>query len=720
MSEVNLTLGGPIEVKVAPAEGATNVTVQSATQNVVQVQAAIATDGLQGADGAGVPTNPAGSTGQALVKSTDAANDTEWAYIDKLHINVRNTTGNSIPAGSVVYAAGLQGNNVLIDLADASDSSKMPAIGFTYEEISHNSNGDVISAGVLNQNIHNVSGADEGKVLYVSTTAGEVTVTKPSGSANLVQNVGIVLKANNNNIVQKFKVSAIDRTNDIPNLANGTIFLGGGTNQRSPYTFPVATPNVGDILKVTASNQLTFEDSATLGQNLSNANLVASASRTFQVREDGRLSFTDAQTDTILAINESTKRVGVNTAATDEALHVSGNTKVDGDIIVSGTVDGKDVSTLMSNLADDSGPRLGGTLELGGQGIQDSTGIDLLNDVFVPTSSIHIGSTSPADQSLHITNGTIKIDDGVNPYTLPSADGSANQVIKTDGSGALSFTDQAADTNLGNTNLTLEAARVVEMGNGKSVDFQSGGESKFKIFSMGTAFGTSRFTVNGNGTTTSGQLRMKDADNSHILSLTAPASMSDNVTFTLPGSDGQNGNVLKTDGAGNLSFATTAKPTVFDQVYSQSFFDDIGIAQHFLPFKDINEQGQLYQEEAAMLMPFNGRIKSVSLKCSAITAPGNFTVRVHSLPTGSSIFSGSNWTEEESEVLPFAFGDSNHTFHFVFDNAQHFEPGDSISISLQANSTPGGGNAYWHVTTVVEFNTSSDLGASSVEHETNP
>lgn len=717
MSEVNLTLGDPIEVKVAPAEGATNVTVQSATQNVVQVQAAIATDGLQGADGAGVPTDPAGSTGQALVKSTDAANDTEWAYIDKLHINVRNTTGNSIPAGSVVYAAGLQGNNVLIDLADASDSSKMPAIGFTYEDISDNSNGDVISAGVLNQNIQSVSGADEGKVLYVSTTAGEVTVTKPSGSANLIQNVGIVLKANNDT-VQKFKVSAIDRTNDIPNLANGTIFLGGGTNQRSPYTFPVATANVGDILKVTAPNQLTFEDSATLGQNLSNANLVASASRTFQVREGGRLSFTDAQEATILAINESTKRVGVNTADTDEALHVNGNAKVDGNIIVSGTVDGKDVSTLMSGLIDDSAPRLGGTLELGSQGIQDSSGIDLLDNVFVPTSSIHIGSTSSADQSLHITNGTIKIDDGVNPYTLPSADGSANQVIKTDGSGALSFTDQAADTNLGNTDLTLSASRVVEMGN-NTLDFQSSGASKFKIFQTGTAFGTSRFTVDGNGTTASGQLRMKDADNSHILGLTAPTSMSGNVTFTLPGSDGQNGNVLKTDGAGNLSFGTTAKPTVFDQVYSQSFFDDIGIAQHFLPFKDINEQGQLYQEEAAMLMPFDGKVRSVSLKCSAITAGGNFTVRVHSLPTGLSIFSGGNWTEEESEVLAFASGDSNHTFHFVFDNAQHFEAGDSISISLQASSDPGS-NAYWHVTTVVEFNTSSDLGTSSIEHETNP
>ena len=44
----------------------------SAPQNVVQVQAAIATNGLQGADGAGVPS---GEMGQALVKDTASDND---------------------------------------------------------------------------------------------------------------------------------------------------------------------------------------------------------------------------------------------------------------------------------------------------------------------------------------------------------------------------------------------------------------------------------------------------------------------------------------------------------------------------------------------------------------------------------------------------------------------------------------------------------------------
>ena len=51
--------------------------------------------------------------------------------------------------------------------------------------------------------------------------------------------------------------------------------------------------------------------------------------------------------------------------------------------------------------------------------------------------NVGIGTTSP-DQKLHIV-GQVKIDDGVNPYVLPSADGTVGQVIQTDGAGNLTF-----------------------------------------------------------------------------------------------------------------------------------------------------------------------------------------------------------------------------------------------------------------------------------------
>jgi microcystin-dependent protein len=49
-------------------------------------------------------------------------------------------------------------------------------------------------------------------------------------------------------------------------------------------------------------------------------------------------------------------------------------------------------------------------------------------------------------------------------------------------------------------------------------------------------------------------VRFADADSSNYVALQAPTSVSANVTFSLPAADGSSGDVLQTDGSGNLSF----------------------------------------------------------------------------------------------------------------------------------------------------------------------
>ena len=51
-------------------------------------------------------------------------------------------------------------------------------------------------------------------------------------------------------------------------------------------------------------------------------------------------------------------------------------------------------------------------------------------------------------------------------------------------------------------------------------------------------------------------VRYYDADNSHYVELKAASTVSANVTLTLPTSDGDADQFLKTDGSGNLSFAS--------------------------------------------------------------------------------------------------------------------------------------------------------------------
>ncbi|MCH2021851.1 MAG: tail fiber domain-containing protein [Saprospiraceae bacterium] len=60
------------------------------------------------------------------------------------------------------------------------------------------------------------------------------------------------------------------------------------------------------------------------------------------------------------------------------------------------------------------------------------------------SDKVGIGTNAP-NEKLHIYGGSIKIDDGTNPYTLPSGDGTFNQVLKTDGAGVITWEDQIID-----------------------------------------------------------------------------------------------------------------------------------------------------------------------------------------------------------------------------------------------------------------------------------
>tara|TARA_Y100000361_G_scaffold37152_1_gene31752 strand:- start:3686 stop:6781 length:3096 start_codon:yes stop_codon:yes gene_type:complete len=481
MAEVNLTLGDPIEVKVTPAEGATNVTVASAPQNVVQVQAAIATNGLQGADGAGVPTSPPGAKGQALVKSSPVANATEWAYIDKLHATVKNTTGSTISAGSLVYAAGVDGSDILVALADASDSSKMPAIGFVFSDIAHNGTGDVVVAGSRTQDIQSVTGADEGKIMYVSSsTPGAVTVTKPSGSTNFVQSVGVVLRADGTTI-KEFKVSCVDATNDIPNLDSGHFFLGGAANTTSPYELPTSSPTNGQLLKADANGNLVFVDASNVTKNIGTVNLTTTeTTRNLDIIENGHLNIRDAQDATILYIDEANKRVGINTTTVDKpaALFVNGDVlfknsstigveggqsftigkigsaagvatvNVTGDLSVSGN------STIDTNLKFGTGgnqlhANTNNTFEFGKNG-SGSANYKFNSDVgtvtFENTTDVELKNAG----GLKLFNGSNSIAvkspslSGSYTLTLPNSSGTDGHVLKTDGSGTTSWVDVTA------------------------------------------------------------------------------------------------------------------------------------------------------------------------------------------------------------------------------------------------------------------------------------
>jgi hypothetical protein len=116
------------------------------------------------------------------------------AVAKNLEVYVRNQTGSTVPAGSIVYISGATGNRPLITLAQANnDANSAQTMGFTKTAIANNGFGYVIVRGEL-ENI-DTSGLTEGVQLYLSpTTAGTWTTTKPSAPQHLVY-VGIVVRS---------------------------------------------------------------------------------------------------------------------------------------------------------------------------------------------------------------------------------------------------------------------------------------------------------------------------------------------------------------------------------------------------------------------------------------------------------------------------------------------------------------------------------------------
>ena len=166
----------------------------------------------------------------------------EWTADVPVYVPVKNTSGSTIAKAAPVYATGTVGNTSTIEIApaDADDSAKMPAIGLTESELDPNESGYVVVVGTL-RNV-DTQGLAINAPLYVSTTAGQLTITKPTGTSELIQNIGRVTRANQNN--GEILVLGPGRTNDIPNaidagkITSGTLAtarLGSGTASASTF-----------------------------------------------------------------------------------------------------------------------------------------------------------------------------------------------------------------------------------------------------------------------------------------------------------------------------------------------------------------------------------------------------------------------------------------------------------------------------------------------------
>jgi hypothetical protein len=203
-------------------------------------------------------TNTLGAVDQILV--SDAGGLLNFQDLSATHVEsaevikvpVKNLQGSGLTKGDPVYISGSVGESgrLEVKLADASNSAKMPAVGLLFQDLGINGEGYVVITGKLrNLTTDPIDGQTPlaNDVIYVKpngVTGGALTLTKPTGS-NLIQNmgkVGRVSSANSGNFI----VSSILRTNDIPNLTPGKIWVGstGNTIESSSITLTEATGSI--------------------------------------------------------------------------------------------------------------------------------------------------------------------------------------------------------------------------------------------------------------------------------------------------------------------------------------------------------------------------------------------------------------------------------------------------------------------------------------------
>jgi hypothetical protein len=142
-----------------------------------------------------------------------------------------NDEGANLVKGNVVYLKGVSGNTPTVALAACDDPAKMPAFGFVADgSVPNGQPVRIATFGRLNG--VDTSAFSLGDTLYVQTGSGGVsgsyTNVAPTGSGNLLQNIGKVAKVDASGLI---RVGGAGRTNATPNLDKGYLFIGNDSDQ---------------------------------------------------------------------------------------------------------------------------------------------------------------------------------------------------------------------------------------------------------------------------------------------------------------------------------------------------------------------------------------------------------------------------------------------------------------------------------------------------------
>jgi len=177
---------------------------------------------------------------------------------------VRNAESTTLNVGEVVYLYGAQGDRASVKRAiNTSDAGSATTVGVVAASIPTASDGPVVTQGYLMG--PNLTAYNVGDILYLGSTAGTLTATKPQAPNHLVY-VGVVARNNSNGVlyVRTQNGYELDELHNVQinsgTLANGQTITYDSSTQLWKNTTPLGGATVSDTPPSSPSTgQLWFE-----------------------------------------------------------------------------------------------------------------------------------------------------------------------------------------------------------------------------------------------------------------------------------------------------------------------------------------------------------------------------------------------------------------------------------------------------------------------------
>ena len=614
--------------------------------------------------------------------------DLEWnrLYVEEvigdvegaIRFNAVNDEGDAILKGQVVYINGIQGQTPTIALAAADDANKMPAFGLAGTNAADGADVQVVTFGSLqNLNLSSLFPDEtfaEGDPVFVQTgsggVSGSLTAVRPLGAANLIQNVGQVVR-NGGGGDNQIKVGGAGRSNATPNLDKGYLFVGDDTNCSTPDNtvfisssasrVGINTTNPGAALDVSGSVYITGPDA-----------LVSGSKGLFNLN-DGTLQVGTEEVGTGVAVKirsdvDSGVPLLVKSPSHEVILACTGSGKV--------TVGGIHLDAKMNISGSDTDKLISAT----GETRSPAFYVSASGETFVSGNLI----LQNIDPVIHFSNsagiglGTIGYNSSDN-ILIQNETVNKHIVLKANDAGTLRegfrLDGAVPEVVVNQTSESLVDFRV-ESDNQTHMLYVEGAADKVGI---NTNEPTHTFSVNGatsiSGSTAPTVLEVTGASNSKLI--LARSDMTD-PAFYVSGS----GDVFISGSLRTKQFSTTIHN-----------FNNSGVAAYYIPFMSTVEAvSPTYLDH--MIAPADGRLVKAFLRIDG-TQSGSVTLDVHATDLWQESIAGSPSKERVTRVITHR----NNTYMFPTSGSVHFSEGDIVGVRID----PYASSSNVNVTCVWEY-----------------